>query len=168
MGRGNLAEWEIEILRQNPFVVSVKNNRIVYAEEFKYRFMREYNRGKGPSQIFKDAGFDIRILGTKRIERASARWRECYESGSFHEYGKEKPEGRRMCVKKLTVDYTISDQIYEKLVIVAEKLGERGLGLCPDQVFKAAMTAGASLEIEKKLDNLCTLFDISLEKEYKI
>ena len=34
-------------------------------------------------QIFRDAGFDIDMLGSKRIERACARWKESYESGTL-------------------------------------------------------------------------------------
>lgn len=45
--------------------------------------MEEYIEGKKPTQIFKDAGFDPSVLGSKRIERASARWRESYASGSL-------------------------------------------------------------------------------------
>ena len=36
-----------------------------------------------PVQIFRDAGFDIDMLGSKRIERACARWKESYESGTL-------------------------------------------------------------------------------------
>ena len=31
---------------------------------------------KSTMEIFKSAGFDPKMLGTKRIERAAARWRE--------------------------------------------------------------------------------------------
>lgn len=48
--------------------------------------MKEYIAGKKPTQIFKDAGFDPKILGSKRIERASARWRESYASGTLGIY----------------------------------------------------------------------------------
>lgn len=91
MGRGRLTEKEIEILERSPFVVSVNGNRIVYSTEFKYMFMEEYNKGKRPSDIFKEAGFDIKILGSKRIERAAARWKESYAAGSLGMY--DRPSG---------------------------------------------------------------------------
>ena len=35
--------------------------------------------GKTPHQIFQDVGFDIKVIGIKRIECASDRWRKAYE-----------------------------------------------------------------------------------------
>ncbi len=86
MGRGKLRDEEIRILRENPFVLDVSDHHVVYSNEFKHLFMEQYKKGKTPTQIFREAGFDPKILGTKRIERASARWRESYESGTLGLY----------------------------------------------------------------------------------
>lgn len=86
MGRGRLKAEEIRILKENPFVLDVSEHHVVYSNEFKHLFMKEYKNGKPPTQIFREAGFDPKILGTKRIERASARWRESYESGTLGLY----------------------------------------------------------------------------------
>lgn len=87
MGRGKLNEDEIRLLTENPNVLEVSENRIIYTNEFKKHFMEEYISGhKGPTQIFREAGFDIGILGSKRIERAAARWRESYAAGSLGTY----------------------------------------------------------------------------------
>ena len=86
MGRGNLTQEEKKVLNQNPFVVCINGNYISYSNEFKQHFMKEYSSGKGPTQIFKDAGFDPKILGSKRIERAAARWRESYAAGTLGKY----------------------------------------------------------------------------------
>jgi len=87
MGRGRLSKQEIKILEKNPYVVDVNETRIIYAEDFKVRFMREYTEGKGPTQIFRDAGFDPAILGSKRIERACFRWKELFASGALGKEG---------------------------------------------------------------------------------
>ena len=76
MGRGYLSENEKEVLLKNPYVLEVKGNQIIFSEEFKVYFMKEYIGGKGPTSIFTEAGFDKKILGSKRIERAAARWKE--------------------------------------------------------------------------------------------
>lgn len=73
MGRGLFSEKEIAELAANPYVIDVDEKSVVYSNEFKLHFMEEYMRGKGPTQIFKDAGFDVKALGSKRIERACAR-----------------------------------------------------------------------------------------------
>ncbi len=83
MGRGNLTKDEIRILRQNPYVEEVNGSRITYSEEFKMLFVKEYFGGKKPTAIFRDAGFDVSVLGSKRIERCSARWREANAAGSL-------------------------------------------------------------------------------------
>ena len=86
MARGRLSEEEIAVLRQNPYVHDVSDIGIQYTNEFKFHFMKEYLAGKKPTQIFREAGFDTTMLGSKRIERASQRWRESYESGSLGSY----------------------------------------------------------------------------------
>ena len=83
MGRGKLTHEEIEKLRQNPYVVSVDEGRIIYSEDFKKLFMRMYIDGYRPGAIFRSAGFDTEVLGSKRVERACARWRELYCSGAM-------------------------------------------------------------------------------------
>ena len=83
MGRGRFTEEEMNCLLQNPYVADVSRTSIAYSREFKQLFMEEYTAGRRPVQIFRDAGFDIEILGSKRIERACARWKESYESGTL-------------------------------------------------------------------------------------
>ena len=85
MGRGKLNRDEIEALKRNPYVTSVNEKSISYSRQFKQLFMERYLQGIGPTEIFLDAGFDVRALGSKRIERACARWKEAYESGSLEQ-----------------------------------------------------------------------------------
>ena len=95
MGRGNFTKAEMETLLRNPYVADVNEKSISYSTEFKFLFMNEYIKGKRPTQIFRDAGFDIGILGSKRIERACARWKESYQSGTLGERSAVPiPEGR--------------------------------------------------------------------------
>lgn len=93
MGRGKLTFEEIEELRKNPYVISVDADRIMYSEDFKRLFMRRYIEGERPSAIFRSAGFDTEILGSKRVERACARWRELYCSGALDIPGCEDKRG---------------------------------------------------------------------------
>lgn len=82
MGRGKLTNEEIAVICLNPNVKGVGKGRILYTKDFKRHFMREYlETGKGPTQIFREAGFDTDLLGPKRIERAAAHWREAYNAG---------------------------------------------------------------------------------------
>ena len=72
-----------KILSKNPNVESVEKTRIIYTEAFKSYYVKNYLAGKKPTEIFIEAGFDPSILGNKRIERASARWRKLYADGQL-------------------------------------------------------------------------------------
>ena len=69
---------EIMLLEQSPWIEYVYSDKIIWKEEFKQHFIKEYIDGKGPTQIFKEAGFSKELLGSKRIDRAAANWRERY------------------------------------------------------------------------------------------
>jgi transposase len=66
---------EIEQLEKNPNVKKVSDKSITYTESFKEHFIIEYKRGKLPSKIFEEAGFDVHVLGV-RIKSASYRWQK--------------------------------------------------------------------------------------------
>lgn len=84
MGQRKLTSEEIALLCENPYVKAISNDRIRYTKEFKVHFMKEYLEGKkGPTQIFREAGFDTKVLGPKRIERAAAHWKEAYGTGTL-------------------------------------------------------------------------------------
>lgn len=114
MGRGMLTPEEVQILKKNPNVIYVEEKRIVYAHEFKLWFIEEYQNGKRPGLIFKEAGFDIDILGSKRIERASQRWREAFAAGRLGDYEdahvRHENAVKRAKEKKDSVDRTIRKQ----------------------------------------------------------
>ena len=81
-----------ELLNKNPYVESVEASRIIYTEAFKVYYVKNYLAGKRPTEIFVSAGFDPSILGNKRIERASARWRKLYADGQLIIDNEEKKE----------------------------------------------------------------------------
>lgn len=65
-----------EQLIKNSWVKNVTEKSVMFTEEFKVYFINEYNLGKLPKKIFKDAGFDINVLGDKRIEQCTARFKK--------------------------------------------------------------------------------------------
>ncbi len=86
MAKRDLTAKELEQLNKNPYVVYAEGNRIVYTNKFKIHFVKENLLGKTPTQIFSEAGFDLSVLGPKRIERAAARWRLSFYSGTLGQY----------------------------------------------------------------------------------
>lgn len=72
-------EKDIKKLEKNKNVHKVSELSITYDYAFKILFINEYMSGKLPRQIFEENGFDINIIGLKRIEKASHRWRTEYK-----------------------------------------------------------------------------------------
>ena len=83
MGIKYFTEEEIEYLSSNIYVESVNEKQITYTIEFKQFFVREYMNGKGPTLIYESVGLYKRILGAKRIEKATSRWMKAYENGTL-------------------------------------------------------------------------------------
>lgn len=78
MSKRLFTEKEIKILSKNLYVKSVSEKGITYTDAFKRSFITENEKGKFPKQIFEDHGFDIDIIGKKRIESSGKRWRAAY------------------------------------------------------------------------------------------
>ena len=70
-------------MQKNPYVEDVNRQRILYTYESQCFFMEQYLAGKRPVDIFRQAGFDVSMLGEKRIERATARWRAMYAANGM-------------------------------------------------------------------------------------
>src|SRR3954454_21839351 len=79
MSKITFSTKEIKILQKNPNAQRVSSLAITYTDEFKNKFMDEYQAGKLPRQIFEENGFDMDILGMKRIEQSAYRWKKAYE-----------------------------------------------------------------------------------------
>ncbi|MFP3427102.1 IS3 family transposase, partial [Pseudoalteromonas sp. SIMBA_162] len=52
-------EHQRRLIEMNPNVTSVSDRAIQYTPEFKLKAVQENLQGKGPSQIFREAGFDL-------------------------------------------------------------------------------------------------------------
>ena len=75
MGPKYFSDIEVIILNNNKYVKKATNKYISYTDEFKEHFMNEYNSGKLPRKIMEDGGFDVEVLGMKRVEQCAARFK---------------------------------------------------------------------------------------------
>ena len=89
MGRKLFTEEQQQLLLQNPYIYSVTETRITLTKEFKELFMTAYKAGESPRKILEDHGFDISIIGERRIWSIPHHIRTEYKKyGEFHEgYG---------------------------------------------------------------------------------
>jgi hypothetical protein len=97
---------EREKLRVNPYVKNVTDKSITYTEEFREYFINQYNLGKLPKEIFKEAGFDINILGNERIKSNTKRFKKMSERIEGFKDTREENSGRSL-KRELTDDEKI-------------------------------------------------------------
>ena len=79
MGKNLFTEYQIKELEKNPNVLRVSERSITYHPDFKVKAVLEYQKGKVPSQIFIEHGFNLELIGKKQPKRCLQRWRETYE-----------------------------------------------------------------------------------------
>lgn len=71
----NFTEEEIAELSVNLYVKKVSKTTITYTQEFRELFVAEYEKGKTPSQILRENGFDPKAFGKERIHSMSRNFR---------------------------------------------------------------------------------------------
>lgn len=64
----------IEVLKKNPNIRNITEKSITYTDEFKEHFLEEYQKGVPAIIIFEECGFDIEMIGEKRIDNCTHRW----------------------------------------------------------------------------------------------
>ena len=74
------SEHQQRILENNPHVSSVTDRSIQFAPTFKLQAVKQNIAGTGPSQIFKEAGFDVDIIGLRKAQTAVYRWKSIYKT----------------------------------------------------------------------------------------
>lgn len=111
MSKKIFTENEIAILSENKFVKKVSCKGITYTDEFKRLFIIENENGKFPRQIFEECGFNIDILGLKRVQSCGKRWRAAFrKSGVTQLQDTRKFNTGRPTEKNLSIK-----EKYEKL-----------------------------------------------------
>lgn len=73
-------EEQRKLIEQNPNVVKCNEHNITFKKEFKVQVAKQYLEGKTSFQIWRDAGFDLNIIG-KQVPKVRTRtWRKIYET----------------------------------------------------------------------------------------
>lgn len=63
---GFTPEEQIELLK-NPYTRTVTDSMIKFTDEFNDLFIKRHSQGIGPSMIFRDCGYDLNVIGSKRV-----------------------------------------------------------------------------------------------------
>ena len=86
MSRHIFTPEQQQLLRQNPYVYNVTETRFSLTKEFKEIYLEAYRQGESPRKILEDHGFDINLIGERRIWSISNHIRTEYKKyGEFHE-----------------------------------------------------------------------------------
>ncbi len=97
-----LTEEQISLLEANPNVRKVTPKSIQFSDQFKLEFIKRYDEGDRPIQIFRDAGFDVDSIGRIRFERAYTNWLHKRRGGRGVESGKRgRPAARGLTQEEI-------------------------------------------------------------------
>jgi len=90
---------EIKELLANKNVENCSDRSITYNKEFKAWAVRKYyEEGYSPGMIFKEAGFDISVIGIKTPRFSLQRWRKEYQERGIDSFELERRgQGNRGC-----------------------------------------------------------------------
>ena len=69
---------EQALLLKNKNVAKVTDRSITYSNVFKVSAIESYAKGKFPAEIFREAGFDLNIIGNENPGRSLDRWKRTY------------------------------------------------------------------------------------------
>ena len=103
MSKKIFSDIEVTKLSRNKNISKVSTKAITYTFEFKKKFIDEYKIGKLPRVIFEEADFDVDILGIKRVETSSKRWRKAFkDNGELGLIDARKTSSGRPMKRELT------------------------------------------------------------------
>jgi len=81
MSKIMFTDKQIKELSKNKNVVKCSSRSIGYSCEFKIRAVKlYYEKGYSPNRIFKEAGFDVLLIGKDKPGDCLIRWRRKYQS----------------------------------------------------------------------------------------
>jgi hypothetical protein len=107
MSKRIFTQEQIKELLQNPNVANCSERSILYHRDFKASAIEKYHQGMPPSWIFKEAGFNLAIIGHSTPKWCLQRWLETF--GEKGEVGlavdgrkRNNPRGRPKGIKHLS------------------------------------------------------------------
>jgi len=171
---------QIEQLQKNPHVVKVSERTITYADAFKSQFIDEYLTGKTPRQIFEAYGFNIEVLGMKRVEQASSRWRKAYEAdGLIGLTDTRKHSSGRPLKRELTMTEILERQaariellegqleMLKKLEATERRLLNDSQKLSTNKVFQLISNTLKRFPLQRMATYFCELLNVSRSGYYR-
>lgn len=178
MSKKRFNEEDRERLSRNRYVTRISDKAITYSDEFKQLFIDQYMMGRTPREIFEANGFDVHVIGMKRVEQCADRWKKAYgHAGIIGLADSRKESSGRPPKRELTQDEFIAKQearirLLESQVELLKKLDSKerllvakGTNLSKNKLFeliKAAVDQG----LGRMTRYLCELLNVSRSGYY--
>ena len=178
MSKKIFSDKEIKELSKNKYVKNVTEKGITYTNEFKLFFIAEYEPGKSPRKIFEDAGFDIDIIGIKRVECSSFRWRKSYKDKgvlgledtrilkSGRTLNRELTLEEISAKKDAEIEYLKAELELVKKLEISERQVENSK-LKPSKIFELISNLISKFNLSKMVRHLCKISNVSTFGYYR-
>lgn len=75
------SEYEMEMLRQNPYTYKVRQRQLSFTAEFKHIFWNRYQRGEDVISIFESLGYNPAVVGYSRMYSVASNLQAAVEAG---------------------------------------------------------------------------------------
>ncbi|MBD8028715.1 IS3 family transposase, partial [Ureibacillus sp. Re31] len=174
-------EHQRRLLETNQNVASVSDRAIQYTAEFKIKAVKENQLGKGPAQIFNEAGFDLEIIGLKKAQSSLARWRKTYQTlgeSGFLEERRGKASSGRPKAEHLSAEKKLEKAEARIRLLEAEltlpkkarrngKAGEEETNLKPSEKYQAINETIRLYQLKNMTRYLCKIANVSPSGYYK-
>jgi len=100
----HFTDKEIAVLAANPNTGSVTETTLRFTPEFREVLWTRYKLGERPADVFKEAGYDLELVGHKRIENTIYLIRKQKRSGQRKA---EASKGRKKTAKASDAEYEL-------------------------------------------------------------
>ena len=109
MSKRIFSEVEQQTLRANSDVKRCSERSITYTTAFKARAVKQYEKGLTSTEIFKQAGFDLALIGRKQPKFCIRRWRARFKEKGVQ--GLTDTRGKNGAGRKKRVKNTETDRM---------------------------------------------------------
>jgi transposase len=104
MSKRIFTQEQIAALQQNPNVLRCSEKSVTYHQAFKIVAVKRYQKGLSPSSIFKEAGFNLAVIGRHVPKWSLTQWRKLFQQKGEAGFAKETRggPGRRKSMSHLS------------------------------------------------------------------
>ena len=179
MSKVLFSESDIKQLEKNKYVLRVSEKSITYSDEFKRHFIDEYMAGKLPREIFESCGFNIEMIGIKRVETSAKRWKAAYaDSGLIGLSDSRKGASGRPLKRELKPEEIIKRQeakiellesqieLLKKLEKTERRLVDESKNLSTAAIFELIQSTIRQNSLKNMVGYFCSLLNVSRSGYY--